>query len=67
MIINRPINLKNLKIVKSKYQVFFYITYYLLLINITVKITASIISEVKKYIKLFLPYIKFLYLKHIKR
>jgi hypothetical protein len=66
-VIDRPINLKNFKIVKSRYKVLFYITYYLLLINIIVKIIASIIFEAEKYIKLSLPYIKFLYLKRIKR
>jgi hypothetical protein len=67
MIIDRPINLKNLKIVKPRYYVLSYMTYYLLLVNITVKMTASIIFEVKRYIELSLPYIKFLYLKRIKR
>jgi hypothetical protein len=67
MIIDRPINLKNLKIIKSRYYVLFYITYYLLLVNIIVKIIASIIFEVERYIELSLPYIKFLYLKRIKR
>jgi hypothetical protein len=67
IIIDRPINLKNLKIVKSRYHVLFYITYYLLLVNIIIKIIASIIFEVERYIKLSLPYIKFLYLKRIKR
>jgi hypothetical protein len=66
-VIDRPINLKNFKIVKSRYKFLFYITYYLLLINIIVKIIASIIFEAEKYIKLSLPYIKFLYLKRIKR
>jgi hypothetical protein len=65
--IDCSINLKNFKTVKPKYQVLFYITYYLLLVNIIVKITASIIFEVKRYIKLSLPYIKFLYLKRIER
>jgi hypothetical protein len=65
--IDRPINLKNLKTVKSRYQVLFYITYYLLLINMTLKMIVSIIFEVEKYIELSLPYIKFLYLKRIKR
>jgi hypothetical protein len=67
IIIDRPINLKNLKIVKLRYHVLFYITYYLLLVNIIIKMIASIIFEVERYIKLSLPYIKFLYLKRIKR
>jgi hypothetical protein len=66
-IINRPINLIKSETVKLRYQVLFYITYYLLLVNTNVKTTASITFEVKKYTELSLLNIKFLYLKRIKR
>jgi hypothetical protein len=66
-IINRSINLIKPETVKLKYQVLFYTTYYLLLINTNVKTTASITFEVKRYIKLSLSNIKFLYLKRIER
>jgi hypothetical protein len=66
-IINRLINLIKLETVKLRYQVFFYTTYYLSLVNINVKTIASIIFEVERYIKLSLPSIKFLYLKRIER
>jgi hypothetical protein len=66
-IIDRPINLIKPETVKLRYQVLFYTTYYLLLVNTNVKITASITFEVERYIKLSLPSIKFLYLKRIKR
>jgi hypothetical protein len=66
-IINRLINLIKLETVKLRYQVFFYTTYYLSLVNINVKTIASIIFEVERYIELSLPSIKFLYLKRIER
>jgi hypothetical protein len=66
-IINRPINLIKPETVKLRYQVLFYTTYYLLLVNTNVKTTASIIFEVERYTELSLPSIKFLYLKRIER
>jgi hypothetical protein len=65
--IDRSINLIKPETVKLKYQVLFYITYYLLLVNTNVKTTASIIFEIERYTELSLPSIKFLYLKRIKR
>jgi hypothetical protein len=66
-IIDRSINLIKPETVKLKYQILFYTTYYLLLVNTNVKTIASITFEVKRYIELSLFSIKFLYLKRIKR
>jgi hypothetical protein len=66
-IIDRPINLMKPETVKLKYQVLFYTTYYLLLVNTNVKTIASITFEVERYTELSLPSIKFLYLKRIER